>query len=328
MQIVTKAELLQKGWIYTKRCDILLVKERDDMKKAIYISILCTVMLTACGNVSESVESAEISAVNQTTVTVTSVKEEKDTSETATTTRKSSQTVSETSLAKTTTKSMQPPQEQIKQQSYPQTVKPQENTQVNTTQKPAVTTTQQKQTATAPPKPSTATQKPQTTTAKQSTTEPQNTMQWSEPMKAWRKLCEGKSLSDDEQNLIRSEILEYAKNFNGKRDIHVSFGIDEYDISYANPINMTVREDMTDLSYAHMDAYADADSRWLIDHAGNEGEIYSIVSETREKCLHVIDYGLFNRWEIYSGNNALKYASDIEFNVGFDGTAIWFLTED
>ena len=78
---------MQKGWIYTKRCDILLDKERDDMKKAIYISILCTVMLTACGNVSESVESAEISAVNQTTVTVTSVKEEKDTSETATTTR-------------------------------------------------------------------------------------------------------------------------------------------------------------------------------------------------------------------------------------------------
>jgi len=298
------------------------------MKKAIYISILCTVMLTACGNVSESVESAEISAVNQTTVTVTSVKEEKDTSETATTTRKSSQTVSETSLAKTTTKSMQPPQEQIKQQSYPQTVKPQENTQVNTTQKPAVTTTQQKQTATAPPKPSTATQKPQTTTAKQSTTEPQNTMQWSEPMKAWRKLCEGKSLSDDEQNLIRSEILEYAKSFNGKRDIHVSFGIDEYDIFYEKPLDLTVRNDMTDLSYAHMDAYADADSRWLIDHAGNEGEIYSIVSETREKCLHVIDYGLFNRWEIYSGNNALKYASDIEFNVGFDGTAIWFLTED
>lgn len=281
------------------------------MKKAIYISILCTVMLTACGNVSESVESAEISAVNQTTVTVTSVKEEKDTSETATTTRKSSQTVSETSLAKTTTKSMQPPQEQIKQQSYPQTVKPQENTQVNTTQKPAVTTTQQKQ-----------------TTAKQSTTEPQNTMQWSEPMKAWRKLCEGKSLSDDEQNLIRSEILEYAKSFNGKRDIHVSFGIDEYDIFYEKPLDLTVRNDMTDLSYAHMDAYADADSRWLIDHAGNEGEIYSIVSETREKCLHVIDYGLFNRWEIYSGNNVLKYASDIEFNVGFDGTAIWFLTED
>ena len=260
------------------------------MKKAIYISILCTVMLTACGNVSESVESAEISAVNQTTVTVTSVKEEKDTSETATTTRKSSQTVSETSLAKTTTKSMQPPQEQIKQQSYPQTVKPQENTQVNTTQKPAVTTTQQKQTTakqttTAPPKPVTTTQKPQTTTPP-TTKPPESTVTWSDTMKAWRKLCEGQSLSGDEQNLIRSEILEYAKNFNGKRDIHVSFGIE------------------------------------------NEEEICSIVSETRENCLHVIDYGLFNRWEIYSGNNALKYASDIEFNVGFDGTAIWFLTED
>ena len=87
------------------------------MKKAIYISILCTVMLTACGNVSESVESAEISAVNQTTTTVTgsavtSGKEEKDTSETTTTTRKSSQTVSETSkptdITVTTTKKSDP----------------------------------------------------------------------------------------------------------------------------------------------------------------------------------------------------------------------------
>lgn len=147
-------------------------------------------------------------------------------------------------------------------------------------------------------------------------------------MKAWRKLCEGKSLSGDEQNLIRSEILEYAESFNGKTDIHVSFGIDEYDISYINPLNMTVREDMIDLSYAHMDAYVDADSSWLIDYAENEDDVYGIVCETRENCLHVIDYGLFNRWEIYSSNDALKYAGDIEFNVGFDGTAIWFLTEN
>ena len=307
------------------------------MKKAMVISIFCVVFLSACGNVSESTESESSSVASQTTVTAivsaeTSAKEEMDTSKTTATIKKSSQTVSETSLAKTTTKSMQPPQEQIKQQSYPQTVKPQENTQVNTTQKPAVTTTQQKQTTakqttTAPPKPVTTTQKPQTTTPP-TTKPPESTVTWSDTMKAWRKLCEGQSLSGDEQNLIRSEILEYAKNFNGKRDIHVSFGIDEYDIFYEKPLDLTIRNDMTDLSYAHMDAYADADSRWLIDHAGNEGEIYSIVSETREKCLHVIDYGLFNRWEIYSGNNALKYASDIEFNVGFDGTAIWFLTED
>lgn len=38
--------------------------------------------------------------------------------------------------------------------------------------------------------------------------------------------------------------------------------------------------------------------------------------------------GYIQKGVIYSGNNALKYASDIEFNVGFDGTAIWFLTED
>ncbi|WP_294409685.1 hypothetical protein [uncultured Ruminococcus sp.] len=82
------------------------------MKRAIYISILCTVMLTACGNVSESTKSAGTSDVSQTAVTVTSAKEEKDTSEAATTTRKSSQTVSETSkpidTTVTTTKKSDP----------------------------------------------------------------------------------------------------------------------------------------------------------------------------------------------------------------------------
>ena len=107
MQIVTKVELLQKCWIYTKRCDILLDKERDDMKRAIYISILCTVMLTACGNVSESTKRAETSDVSQTTTTLTTsaatAKEEMDTSETTTTTRKRSQTVSVTSKPTGTT---------------------------------------------------------------------------------------------------------------------------------------------------------------------------------------------------------------------------------
>ena len=118
MQIVTKVELRQKVWIYKKKCDILLDKERDDMKRAIYISILCTVMLTACGNVSESTKRAETSEVSQTTTAVTvsavtSAKEEKDTSEATTTTFKtSSQTVSETSkptnITVTTTKKSDP----------------------------------------------------------------------------------------------------------------------------------------------------------------------------------------------------------------------------
>ena len=67
------------------------------MKRAIYISILCTVMLTACGNVSESTKSAETSDVSQTAVTVTSAKEEMDTSKTTTTIKKISQTVSSSS---------------------------------------------------------------------------------------------------------------------------------------------------------------------------------------------------------------------------------------
>ena len=78
------------------------------MKRAIYISILCTVMLTACGNVSESTKSAETSDVSQTAVTVTSAKEEMDTSKTTTTIKKSSQTVSSSSkptgITVTTTK--------------------------------------------------------------------------------------------------------------------------------------------------------------------------------------------------------------------------------
>ena len=76
------------------------------MKRAIYISILCTVMLTACGNVSESTKRAKTSDVSQTTTTLTTsaatAKEEKDTSETATTI-KSSQRVSENSKPTGTT---------------------------------------------------------------------------------------------------------------------------------------------------------------------------------------------------------------------------------
>ena len=121
MQIVTKVELRQKVWIYKKKCDILLVKERDNMKRAMVISIFCAVFLSACGNAAETAErsvSVGTSAVSQTTTAVTvsavtSAKEEKDTSEATTTTFKtSSQTVSETSkptnITVTTTKESDP----------------------------------------------------------------------------------------------------------------------------------------------------------------------------------------------------------------------------
>ena len=149
-------------------------------------------------------------------------------------------------------------------------------------------------------------------------------------MKVWRKLCEGKTLTGSEQDLIRSEILDYAvSSFNGKKDIHVSFGIDSYDISYEKPLNLKANKKMTSMFNAHMDAYADPNRKALIDYAQSENEIYEIVSETRKRCLHVIDYGLFNRWEIFTINNDLKYASDIDFGIGFDeDMAIWFLTQD
>ena len=323
------------------------------MKRAMVISILYAVMLTACGNVSESAESAETSVVSQTATTVTgsavtSAKEEKDTSETTTTTKKSSQTVSETSKAKTTTKSAissstvntKAPQEQNELQSYPQTEQPQENTQVNTTQKPAVTTTQQKQTtakqtATAPPKPAATTQKPQTTpqptttTKKPSTTKPQETVQWSDTMKAWRKLCEGKSINGAEWELVREDIVSYGmQKFNGKTTVELNCGIDLYTRTFQSPLNLTENTSLKGLSHAHLDAYADADSRWLIDYAGNEEEVYRIVEQSRADCLTVIDIGLESWYEFCEVNDCLKYASSLEFNVGLDGTAIWFLTED
>ena len=68
------------------------------MKRAILILILCAVILSACGNVSETAETSEVS---QTTTTLTTsaatAKEEKDTSETTATIKKSSQTVSSSS---------------------------------------------------------------------------------------------------------------------------------------------------------------------------------------------------------------------------------------
>lgn len=83
------------------------------MRKVMVISILCAVILSACGNVSETAETSEVS---QTTTTLTTsaatAKEEMDTSETTTTIKMSSQTVSSasspTGTTVTTTKKSDP----------------------------------------------------------------------------------------------------------------------------------------------------------------------------------------------------------------------------
>ena len=156
------------------------------------------------------------------------------------------------------------------------------------------------------------------------------TVEWSENMAVWCKLCEGRQLTGSEQNVIRWEIQDYAlTTFNGRQDIHVSFGTDEFDISFEQPLELVVRKEMVCMENAHMDAYCDPNRKGMIDYASTDEEIYAIVSETRSQCLHIIDYGLFNRYEIFTINNALKYASHVEFNIGFDeDMTLWFLTQD
>ena len=312
------------------------------MKKAMLIIIL-SAMLTACGNMENTVkeEKAETSAVSQSTTTAAVLSPETETTtpkttlETTTTTKavttaettSTSKTITTSSRSETTSKSTtkktvsestttrQP--EQLTETYivyYDEPTPETQQTEVKVTE--TTTTTVQ----TSPPN--------TTTTPKQ--TAASSGIEWSDSMKVWRKLCEGKKLSGSEQDMIRSEILDYAiGTFNGKKDIHVSFGIDSYDISYEKPLNLTINRSMTSMANAHYDAYTDPDSKWLIDYASSEQEIYDIVSDTRQSCLHVIDYGLFGRWEIMSMNGSLKYASDIEFNVGFDDEmTIWFLTQD
>ena len=310
------------------------------MKKVMLIIIL-SAMLTACGtteNTAKEESTAETSAVSQittkaaetafktvtssqatTTTTVTTAKTE---STSKTTTKKAETTTSGRTSNSTTrrTVSETTTARQSIQQTETYIVYYDEPT--PETQQPEVKVTETTTTTVQTSPPNT------TTTAKQ--TAASSGIEWSDSMKVWRKLCEGKKLSGSEQDMIRSEILDYAvSTFNGKKDIHVSFGIDRYDISYEKPLNLTINRSMTSMANAHYDAYADANRKAMINYASSEQEIYDIVSDTRQSCLHVIDYGLFGRWEIMSMNGSLKYASDIEFNVGFDDEmTIWFLTQD
>lgn len=312
------------------------------MKKAIMILIL-TAILTGCGNSAKEDEKTVTTAVSQettTAVTTASVSGITDLTTTEISAETTDATAGKISTSRTTKKT--------ETTTSKATTKPK----VTATKKATSTTTGQTQTAPVQTyivyydEPTPETQQTEvkvtetaTTTVQTSppntTTTPKQTaassgIEWSDSMKVWRKLCEGKKLSGSEQDMIRSEILDYAvSTFNGKKDIHVSFGIDSYDISYEKPLNMTVNYGMTGMENAHFDAYTDPNSKWLIDYASSEKEIYGIVSDTRQSCLHVIDHGLFGRWEIMSINGSLKYASDLEFNVGFDDDmTIWFLTQD
>ncbi len=242
MQIVTKVELRQKVWIYKKKCDILLDKERDDMKRAIYISILCTVMLTACGNVSESTKRAETSEVSQTTTTLTTsaatAKEEKDTSETATTI-KSSQRVSEnskpTGTTVTTTKktdssvssgnsgqgqnnsaqnnNYQPVQNNPQPDNSPSNDPQSNNSEEHQNNEPSATrSTTAKQSASAEPA---VTNPPVTTTKPQTTTVPQTQPPLPVPTEEERYMDIGRSLSHNGSDYSKAEAVYNWMTENG-----------------------------------------------------------------------------------------------------------------
>ena len=153
---------------------------------------------------------------------------------------------------------------------------------------------------------------------------------WSDLMLAWRHISERKNITQAEQELIRNDILNYGlKKFNGKTKIHCHVGNDHFDIAYLKPIKMTVQRELTDWTqHAHLDASVDTDSLALINYAKSEQEIYDIVAWTRSDSLRLIDFGLHSRYELSVMNGGLEYASDIHFNVSFDGTYIWFLNED
>jgi hypothetical protein len=302
------------------------------MRKAILISIFCTVILTSCGNVSEPAENVTTSAVSRTTTVTTSAstsaKEEKDMSVATTTTKKSTQTVSETSkpTETTTTKTTQSSATSVNstasptQQIYYHTEQTEQQTQVTT-----AVQTSQSPTITTVPKTETTTQ---TTTSPKVTTKPQNTVKWSDTMKAWRKLCEGKSISNSEWELVRQDIVNYGvQKFNGKTTVELNCGIDFYTRTFQSPLNLSVNGSLKGMSHAHLDAYADPECSAMINYASNEEEIYEIVEQTRADCLSVVDSGIESWYEFCEINDCLEYASDLEFNVGLDGTAIWFLTE-
>ena len=282
--------------------------------------LLLAFMLTACSNASTSdsqAETQEVSETTTTTVTTTDDSEQPTTTTTQITVtsgkeKETDVTTNSVTLASTTTKTESTTSMTTTQATTSSAKAPANTTKAAQKQQPRPTST----TTTTTAKPAA---KPQ----------PQSNVVWSQSMKVWRKLCEAKTLTAAEQEMIRSEIASYASKFQGKTKIHVSFGNDSFDITYPKPIQMTRKKDMVDwTTNAHFDASVDMDCRGIINYAKSEKQIYDVVSQTRNDALHLIDHGLHSRYEISKLNNCLEYANVIQYNIGFDGTYLWFLTQD
>ena len=283
----------------------------DTMRKAFVIAV-AALLLTACSSIAEKEKPQVASAETTTTTTQLTTM---PTLQVTTTTQPTTTCSGSTKVESTTTT----------QTTMQSTTMAKPETTTTTTTANSTTTKKAVQT-TAAAKPTTATSKAvQTTTAK-----PAQKIIWSDLMLAWRHISERKNITQAEQELIRNDILNYGlKKFNGKTKIHCHVGNDHFDIAYLKPIKMTVQRELTDWTqHAHLDASVDTDSLALINYAKSEQEIYDIVAWTRSDSLRLIDFGLYSRYELSTMYGDLEYASDIHFNVGFDGTYIWFLNED
>ena len=280
------------------------------MRKAFGIAI-AALLLTACSGMAEKEKTHTVSTETTTTTSQsTTTTTLHTTSTTQATTSCSSTTKAESTTTQTTTQS---------------TTMAKPETTTTTTTASSTTTSKAVQTTAATKQTTTTSKAVQTTTAK-----PAQKVVWSDLMLAWRHISERKNITKAEQELIRNDILNYGlKKFNGKTKIHCHVGNDHFDIAYLKPIKMTVQRELTDWTqHAHLDASVDTDSLALINYAKSEQEIYDIVAWTRSDSLRLIDFGLYSRYELSTMYGDLEYASDIHFNVGFDGTYIWFLSED
>ena len=285
----------------------------DIMRKTFVIAI-AALLLTACSGMAEKEKTQTVSTETTTTTTQSTTT---PTLHTTSTTQATTSCSSSARVESTTTT-------QTSAQSSTTMAKPTATT-TTTTQASSTTTNKAVQTTTAA-KHTTSTSKAvqtQTSTASKKVV-------WSDLMLAWRHISERKNITKTEQELIRNDILNYGlKKFNGKTKIHCHVGNDHFDIAYLKPIKMTVQRELTDWAqHAHLDASVDTDSLALINYAKSEQEIYDIVAWTRSDSLRLIDFGLYSRYELSTMYGDLEYASDIHFNVGFDGTYIWFLNED
>lgn len=283
------------------------------MRKAIVIAI-AALLLTACSGIAEKEKTQTVSTETTTTTTQSTTTTTFHTTSTtqATTRCSSSARVESTATTQTTTQS---------------STNTEKLTATNTTTTKASSTTTRKAVQT------TAATKQTTTSSKTVQTSASSASKkvvWSDLMLAWRHISERKNITQAEQELIRNDILNYGlRKFNGKTKIHCHVGNDHFDIAYLKPIKMTVQRELTDWTqHAHLDASVDTDSLALINYAKSEQEIYDIVAWTRSDSLRLIDFGLYSRYELSTMYGDLEYTSDIHFNVGFDGTYIWFLNED